>query len=79
MGCLKRWFVVMAMGGTLLVGLTNCVVAPAAPLPSGYVMSPPAVVVPPYRYYRPYRYHRPYRYYRPYRPYYSWSPYSYGW
>ena len=75
---LKRWFVVMAMGGTLLVGLTSCVVAPAAPVPSGYVVSPPAVVVRPYRGSRVYR---PYRLYRPYRPYYGygWHPYRYQW
>jgi hypothetical protein len=75
---LKRWFVAMAVGGTLLVGLTGCVVAPAAPVPSGYVVSPPAVVVRPYYGYRIYR---PYRFYRPYRPYYGygWHPYRYRW
>lgn len=75
---LKQWFVAMTVGGTLLVGLTGCVVAPAAPVPSGYVVSPPAVVVRPYRGYRLYR---PYRFYRPYRPYYGygWHPYRYQW
>lgn len=73
MRSLKRWFVVVAVGMTLLVGLTNCVIAPAAPVPSGYVVSPPVVVVRPYR---PYRYYHPYH---PYRPYYGWHPRAYGW
>jgi hypothetical protein len=73
---LKRWFVVMAVGGTLLLGLTSCVVAPVAPAPPGYVASPPVVVIRPYR---PYRYYQPYHYHRPYRPYYGWYPYSHRW
>jgi hypothetical protein len=62
MKCLKRWIVALAVGVTLLTGMTNCVIAPAAPLPSGYVVSPPVVVVRPYH---------------PYRPYYGWYPYAY--
>ena len=34
----KRWVVMMALGGMLLVGPTGCVVAPVEP---GYVVSPP--------------------------------------
>jgi hypothetical protein len=67
MACLKRCFVALAVGVTLLVGLTQCVIAPVAPAPSGYVVSPPVVVV------------RPYRVYRPYRPYYGWYPRAYRW
>jgi hypothetical protein len=73
---LKRWFVVTAIGLTLLVGLANCVVAPVAPVSPEYVVSPPVVVVPPYRPY--FRYH-PYRPYRPYRPYYGWYRSPYRW
>lgn len=61
----KRWFISIVLGGTLLVGLTNCVVVPVAPARSGYVVAPPPVVIQPYRWYRPYR---PYYPYRPYRP-----------
>jgi hypothetical protein len=67
MACLKRCFVTLAVGVTLLVGLTQCVIAPVAPAPSAYVVSPPVVVV------------RPYRAYRPYRPYYGWYPRAYRW
>jgi hypothetical protein len=76
MACLKRWFVVMAMGVTPIVGLPNCVVAPVAPVSSGYAVSPPVVVVRPPR---PYGYDHPYRAYRPYRPYDSWYRYPYRW
>jgi hypothetical protein len=82
MAWVKRWFVRMALGGTLLAGPTGCVVAPVEP---GYVASPPVVVIRPYhsyRDYRPYRSHRhyhPYRDYRPYRPYYGWHPYGHQW
>jgi hypothetical protein len=72
----KRWFVMMTLGGTLLVGPTGCVVAPVE---SGYVASPPAVVIRPYRYYRPYRPHWHYHPYRYYRPYYGWHPYGHRW
>jgi hypothetical protein len=68
---LTRWFVVMAMGVTLLSGLTHCVVVPAPPVAAGYEVAPPVVVVRPYR---PYHHYRPYRYYRPYHPYYGWYP-----
>ena len=79
----KRWFAVMALGGTLLVGSASCVVAPVEP---GYVASPP-VVIRPYRHYHRHRYYRPYRPhrhyhahpYRYYRPYYGWHPYSHRW
>jgi hypothetical protein len=71
---LKRWFVVMAVGGTLLVGLTNCVVTPIAPVPSGYVASPPVVVIRPHRPYRRYRHHR---HYHSYHPYYGGYPHAY--
>jgi hypothetical protein len=73
MACLRRWFVTMAVGLALLAGLTNCVVAPVHPVSSGYVVTPPVVVIRP---------HRSYRYYRPYHPYrshYGWYPYSYRW
>jgi hypothetical protein len=73
MVCLKRWFMAMVVGGTLLAGLTSCVVAPVEP---GYVAPPPAVVIRPYP---PYRYYVPYGYYRPYRPYYGWHPYGHRW
>jgi hypothetical protein len=73
MVCLKRWFMAMVVGGTLLAGLTSCVVAPVEP---GYVAPPPVVVIRPYQ---PYRYYEPYRYYRPYRPYYGWYPYGHRW
>ena len=62
MKCLKRWIVAIAVGVTLLAGLASCVVAPVAPAPPGYVVSPPVVVIRPYR---------------PYRPYYGWYPYAY--
>jgi hypothetical protein len=75
MASLKQWFVVIAMGGMLVVGLTNCVVAPA-PVASGYVVAPPAVVIRPYR---PYPYYYPYQYYRPYRPHRGWYPYHHRW
>lgn len=71
MTCLKRWFVVLAMGVILLVGLTQCVVVPAPPVSAGYVAPPPVVVVRPYRPYHPY-----YGWY-PYRPYSGWYPYAY--
>jgi hypothetical protein len=70
MACLKRCFVVLAVGVTLLVGLTQCVIAPVDPMPSAYVVSPPVVIVRPYRAYRPYR---------PYGPYYGWYPRAYRW
>jgi hypothetical protein len=77
MAWVKRWFAVMACGGTLLGGLTGCVVAPVEP---GYVASPPVVVIRPYRHdhYRPHRYDHPYRYYRPDRPY-DGYPYGHRW
>jgi hypothetical protein len=62
MMCLKRWFIALAVGVTLLAGLASCVITPAAPVHSGYVVSPPVVVIRPYR---------------PYRPYYGWYPYAY--
>jgi hypothetical protein len=71
MPCLTRWFVVLAMGATLLVGLTQCVVVPAPPVSAGYVAPPPVVVV------RPYRPYRPYDGWHPYRPSYGWYPYVY--
>jgi hypothetical protein len=71
MKCLKRWLVVMALGVTILVGLTNCVIVPAPPVSAGYVASPPVMVVRPYHAYRPY-----YGWY-PYRPFYGWYPYPY--
>jgi hypothetical protein len=74
MARLKRWFVALAVGVTLLVSLTQCVIAPVAPAPSAYVVSPPPVVV-----VRPYRAYRPYRPYRHYRPYYGWYPHAYRW
>jgi hypothetical protein len=73
MAWVKRWFAVMALGGTLLVGSTSCVVAPVEP---GYVASPPVVVIRPYHYHRHYH---PYGYYRPYRPYYGWHRHPYRW
>jgi hypothetical protein len=95
MGWVKRWLIVMAIGGTLLVGPTGSVVAAMAP---GYVASPPVVGTHSYRHFRPYRYRRPYRphwhshpyrYYRPYPrawryhydPYRYYGPYGpyYGW
>jgi hypothetical protein len=63
MRCPTRWFFVVAAGMMLLAGLTNCVVVPAAPAPSGYVVSPPVVIRP----------------YHPYRPYHGWYPYAYRW
>ena len=86
----KRWFVMMALGGMLLAGPISCVVAPVEP---GYVSSPPVVVIRPYRHYRSYRYYepyrpyhphwryhsRPYRDYRTYRPYYGWRPQGHRW
>jgi len=75
MASLKQWFVVLAVGVMLMVGLTNCVVAPG-PGPSGYVVAPPAVVIQPYR---PYPYYYPYQYYRPYRPYGGWYPHRHRW
>src|SRR5919204_5481418 len=54
MKSLKRWIVAIAAGVLLLAGLTNCVVAPVAPGPPGYVVSPPVVVIRPYHPYRPY-------------------------
>ena len=81
MAWVKRWFAVMVLGGTLLAGLTNCVVAPVEP---GYVASPPVVVIRPYRHSHPHRYYRPYRPHRHdhpyrYRPYYGGHPYGHGW
>ena len=76
MASLKQWFVVLAVGVMLMVGLTNCVVAPG-PGPSGYVVAPPAVVIQPYR---PYPYYYPYQYYRPYHhPHRGWYPYRHRW
>ena len=75
MAWVKRWFFVMALGGTLLASLTNCVVVPVEP---GYMVPPPAVVIRPYRLHRHYHGH-PYRSYRPYRPYYGWRPYGHRW
>jgi hypothetical protein len=75
MAWVKRWFTMIALGGMLLVSLTNCVVAPVEP---GYVASPPVVVIRPYRPHRHYHYH-PYRHYRPYRPYYGWPHHPYRW
>jgi hypothetical protein len=69
MAWVKRWVVMMALGGMLLVGPAGCVVAPVDP---GYVVSPPVVVI------RPYRPHR-YYYYQPYRPYYGWHRRPYRW
>jgi hypothetical protein len=74
MACVKRWFVVMVVGGMFLLGLTSCVVAPVDSVPPGYVVSPPVVVI------RPYhrgRYYYPYGYYRPYRPYGGWYRHPY--
>jgi hypothetical protein len=67
---LKRWLVTMSLGGTLLVGLTNCVVAPGPP---GYVVPPPVVVIRPYRAYRHYHPHHHHRHY------YGRYPYGYRW
>jgi hypothetical protein len=67
---LKRWLVTMSVAGALLVGLTNCVVAPGPP---GYVVSPPAVVIRPYRAYRHYHPHHHHRHY------YGRYPYAYRW
>jgi hypothetical protein len=75
MASLKQWFVVIAMGGMLVVGLTNCVVAPA-PVHSGYVVAPPAIVIRPYRAY-PYSY--PYQYHRPYHPHRGWYSHRHRW
>jgi hypothetical protein len=72
MASLKYWFVVFSVGVMLVVGLTSCVVAPA-PVPSGYVVTPPAVVIRPYR---PYPYYYPYRYHYPYR---GWYPHRHRW
>jgi len=59
---LKRWCYIVAVGVTVLVGLTNCIVVPAGPVRSGYVMPPPVVVVRPYRPYYGYGwYPRAYR------------------
>jgi hypothetical protein len=85
MRSIKRWFVMMAVGGTLLAGPSSCVVAPVEP---AYVASPPAVVIRHYRHYYPRRYYRPYRphwhyhyhphrYYRPYHPHWHYHPYRY--
>jgi hypothetical protein len=68
----KRWLVVMAVGLTLLVGLANCVVVPATPGPSGYMVSPPTVIVRPYYSYRPQRHYYPYRHYHPYHRHHGW-------
>ena len=76
MTCVKRWFIVMVMGGTFIMGLTSCVVVPVDPVPPGYVVSPPVVVIRPYHLHRHYR---PYRYYRPYRPYGGWYGTPYRW
>ena len=73
---LKRWLVTMSLGGTLLVGLTNCVVAPGPP---GYVVSPPVVVIRPYRAYRHYHPHRPYHPHHHHRHYYGRYPHAYRW
>ncbi|MBI3325529.1 MAG: hypothetical protein HYZ81_02340 [Nitrospinae bacterium] len=64
MESLKRWFVVMAVGVTLLASLTNCVIVPVDPVPAGYVMSPPYVAVRPYYPYRAYYGRYPYGYRR---------------
>jgi hypothetical protein len=50
MAWVKRWFAVMAVGGTLLVGATSSV---AAAVERGYVASPPVVGTHSYRPYRP--------------------------
>jgi hypothetical protein len=76
MACLKQWLVVLTVGGTLLIGLTSCVVVPVDPVPSGYAVSPPVVVIRPYHHHRHYH---PYRYYRPYRPYGGWHRHPHGW
>ncbi|MDQ3831324.1 MAG: hypothetical protein M3361_18910 [Candidatus Tectomicrobia bacterium] len=76
MAYVKRWFVAMMVGGTFLIGLTSCVVAPVDPVSPGYVVSPPVVVIRPHPYYRPYY---PYGYYRPYRPYGGWYRNPYRW
>jgi hypothetical protein len=69
MAWVKRWVVMMALGGMLLVGPTGCVVAPVEP---GYVVSPPVIVIRPYRPHQHYHFH-------PYRPYYGWYPYRHRW
>jgi hypothetical protein len=74
MAGLKPWFVKMVVGGTFLLSLTGCVVAHVDPVPPGYVVSPPAVVIRPYHYGRHYY---PYGYYRPYRSYGGWYRYPY--
>jgi hypothetical protein len=76
MTCVRRWFIVMVVGGTFFMGLTSCVVVPVEPGPPGYVVSPPVVVIRPYHHHRHYR---PYRYYRPYRPYGGWYGTPYRW
>jgi hypothetical protein len=68
MAYLQRWFVMLAVGGALLIGLSSCVVAPVDLAPPGYVASPPVVVIRPYR---------PHRYYGPYRPYGGWYHHPY--
>ena len=76
MASLKHCFVVLAVGVTLLLGLTNCVVAPG-PGPSGYVVAPPAVVIQPYG---SYSYYYPHRSYRPYHnPHGGWYPHRHRW
>ncbi len=67
---LKRWVVGIIVGVTFLIGLSSCVVAPVVPVPSGYVVTPPAVVIRPYPPYNPYRAYRPYR---------GWYPHGYRW
>ena len=69
MASVKRWVVMMALGGMLLVGPTGCVVVPVEP---GYVVSPPVVVIRPYR---PHWYYHDY----PYRPYGGWQRPRYRW
>jgi hypothetical protein len=69
MAWVKRWVVMMGLGGMLLVGPTGCVVAPVEP---GYVVSSPVVVIRPYRPHRHYHYH-------PYRTYYGWHPHRHRW
>jgi hypothetical protein len=79
MTCVKRWFIVMVVGGTFFMGLTSCVVVPVDPGPPGYVVSPPVVVIRPYHHYHHHRHYPPYRYYRPYRPYGGWYGSPYRW
>jgi hypothetical protein len=69
MASLKQWFGALAVSVMLMMSLTSCVVAPA-PVPSGYEIAPPAVVIRPYY---PYPYYYAYPYYRPHHR--GWYPY----